>query len=120
MHRYRIFARAGTHVAFRGTYITVADAAYLKSRDKRHSQSLASQMSPEVPGRSRSREPTHSSQPSTSCRLSPASASVVAVTSESSTPAVVRPHLYGRQAASFPLDLSFPRCTMHHRMFTLT
>ena len=76
VHRYRIFARAGTHVAFRGTYmarlrtfLTVADAAYLKSRDKRHGQSLASQMSPEVPGRSRSRELTNSSQPSTSRHL---------------------------------------------------
>ena len=104
------------NAAFRGTYmarlrtvLTVADAAYLKSRDKRHGRSLASQMSPEVPGRSRSWEPTHYSQPSTSRRLSPASASVVVVTSESSTPAVVRPHRYGRRAASFPLDLLLPR-----------
>ena len=106
------------NAAFRGTYmymarlrtfLTVADAAYLKSRDKRHGRSVASQMSPEVPGRSRSREPTHYSQPSTSRRLSPASASVVVVTSESSTPAVVRPHRYGRRAASFPLDLLLPR-----------
>ena len=91
VHRYRVFARSGTHGAFRGTYmarlrtfLTVADAAYLMSRDKRRGQSLASQMSP-------------------------ASASVVVVTPESSTPAVVRPHRYGSWAASFPLDLSLPR-----------
>ena len=50
-----------------------------------------------------------SSQPSTSCRRSPVSASVTAVTSESSTPAVAYPHGNGRRAASFPLDLSLPR-----------
>ena len=116
VHRYRVFARSGTHLAFRGTYmarlctfLTVSDAAYLKSQDKCRDRSLTSQMPPEVPWRSRSREPIHSSQPSTSRRLSPASASVAVVTSASSTPAVVRPHRYGRRAASFALDLSLPR-----------
>ena len=46
--------------------------------------------------------PTYSSQPSTSRRLSPVCTSVVAVTSESSTPALVRSHRYGCRAASFP------------------
>ena len=87
VHRYRVFAQAGTHVAFRGTYMArlrtfliVADAAYLKSRDKRRGRPLASQMPPEVPGQSRSRESTHSSQTSTSRRMSLTSVSVVAVT----------------------------------------
>ena len=94
VHRYRVFARCRTHSAF---------------RDKRRGRSLASQMPSEVPGRIRSREPIHSSPPSTSRRLSLASASVAAVTSEASTHAVICSHGYGRRAASFPLDLSLPR-----------
>ena len=116
MHRYRVFARSGTHAAFRGTYmarlrtfLNVSDAAYLKSQDKRRGRSLASRMPTEVPGRSSNRELTQSSQPSTSRRISPTSTSVAAITSESSTPAVIRPPEYGRRAASLPLDLSLPR-----------
>ena len=55
VHRYRVFARAGTHVAFRGTYmarlrnfLNAADAACLKSCKRHRALSLASQMSPEV------------------------------------------------------------------------
>ena len=62
VHRYRVFARAGTHVAFCGTYmallrtfLNVADTACLRSRNRRRTRSLASQMSPEVPVRGRSR-----------------------------------------------------------------
>ena len=56
IHRYRVFSRAGTHVAFRGTYTTklrnflsVADAACLRARNRRRTRALASQMSPEGP-----------------------------------------------------------------------
>ena len=115
VHRYRVFARAGTHVAFCGTYmarlrtfLNVADTACLRSRNRRRTRSLASQMSPEVPVRGRGREPAHSSQPSTSRRPSPESTSVAAVAPESSTPAVVHLRRYGRRAASVPLDLALP------------
>ena len=115
VHRYRVFARAGTHVAFRGTYIArlrtflnAADAVCLRSRNRRRAQSLASQMSPGVPVRSHSRKPTDSSQPSTSRRPFLASMSVAAVAPESSTPAVVRSCQSGRRAISVPLDLALP------------
>ena len=56
VHRHCIFSRAGTHVAFRGAYMTrlrtflnAADAACLQSCNRRRARSLASQMSPEVP-----------------------------------------------------------------------
>ena len=49
VHRYRVFAHAGTHVAFRVTYmarlrtfLNAADAACWQSRNKRHVRSLAS------------------------------------------------------------------------------
>ena len=56
IHRYRVFSHAGTHVAFRGTYMTklwnflnVADAACRRARNRRRAWALASQMSPEGP-----------------------------------------------------------------------
>ena len=92
MHRYRVFARSGTHAAFRGTYmaglrtfLNVSDAKYLKSQDKRRGRPLVSRKHTGFPEWSSSRELTQSSQPGTSRRPSPASASVAAVTS------VVRP-----------------------------
>ena len=115
MHRYCVFARSGIHAAFQGTYmarlihrtfLNVSDAAYHRSQDKRRGRSLASRMHTKVPGRSSSRELTQSSQPRTSRRPSPASASVAAVTSVSSTPAVISPSGNGSRAASVPLDLS--------------
>ena len=49
VHRYRVFARAGTHVAFRGTYrarlrtfLNAADAVCLRSRNRCRARSLAS------------------------------------------------------------------------------
>ena len=116
MHRYRVFARSGTHAAFRDTYmarlrtfLNVSDAKYLKSQGKRRGRPLVSRKRTDVLEQSSSREPTQSSQPSTSRRPSPTSASVAAVTSVSLTPAVIRPSGYGSRAASVPLDLSLPR-----------
>ena len=78
VHRYRVFARAGTHVAFHGTYmarlrnfLNAADAACVKSRNRRRTRSLVSQMFPEVPVRGCSREPADVSQPGTSRRPVP-------------------------------------------------
>ena len=49
VHRYH--ARSGTHGAFRGTYMArLRTFLNLMSRDKRRRRSLASPMSPEVPG----------------------------------------------------------------------
>ena len=57
VHRYRVFSRAGTHVAFRGTYMArlqtfldAADAACLQSLSRRRARLHACQMSLEVPG----------------------------------------------------------------------
>ena len=113
MHRYRVFARSGTHATFRGTYmarlrtfLNVSDAKYLKSQDKCCGRPLVSRKHADVPERSRGREPTQSYQVGTSHRPSAASASVAVVTSVSSTPAVIRPSGYGSWAASVLLDLS--------------
>ena len=53
-HRYRVLSHAGTHVAFRGTYMTKlqnflndADAACLRARNRHRTRALASQMSRE-------------------------------------------------------------------------
>ena len=115
MHRYRVFARAGNHVTFRGTYmarlrtfLNAANAACQQSRNRRRARSLASQMSPEVPVGGHSREPADLSQTSTSRRPCPASMSVAAVAPESLTPAVVRSRRSGRRAVSVPLDLALP------------
>ena len=102
-------------VAFRGTYMArlrnfhnAADAVCLKSRNKRRSLSLASQMSQKGSGGGRSREPADVSQPSTARRPTPASRSAAAVAPESSTPDVVRSRRSGRRAVSVPLDLALP------------
>ena len=98
MHRYRVFARSGTHASFQGTYmarvrtfLNISDAMYLKSQDKDRGRPLVSRKHTDVPEWSSGRKPTQSSQPSMSRCPSPASASVAAVTSVSSTPAVIRP-----------------------------
>ena len=66
-HRYRVFSRPGTHVAFRGTYMTriltfleESDAASLRSRHRRRARAIAPRMSQTTP-----KEPDSSSQPST-------------------------------------------------------
>ena len=136
MHRYRVFARSGTHAALRDTYmarlrtfLNVSDAKYLKSHGKRRGRPLVSRKHTDVLEQSSSREPTQSSQPRRSHRPTPTSASVAAVTSVSSTPAVTRPSGYGSRAASVPLNLSLPHfatpvawtgpCLMRWVQFTL-
>ena len=68
-HRYRVFSRPGTHVAFRGTYMTrirtireESDAASLRSRHCRRARAIASQMSQTTPREASGREPDSSSQ----------------------------------------------------------
>ena len=75
IHRYRVFSRAGTHVAFRGTYmarvqafIEESDVACLRSRNRHRARVITSQMSQTTLQEARSQEPDNSSQPSTSRR----------------------------------------------------
>ena len=74
------------------TFLDVADAACLQSRNRRRARSLASQMSPEVLVDTHSRELDKLSQPSTSrwtCSQFQVSASVAAIAVGSLTPVVV-------------------------------
>ena len=74
-HRYRVFSRHGTHVAFRGMYMTrirtfleESDAESLRSRHRRRTRAIASRMFQTTPRAACGREPDSSSQPSTSRR----------------------------------------------------
>ena len=66
LHRYRVFSRAGTHVAFHGTYmarvrafIEESDIACLRSHHRRCARAIASQMTPQE---TRGQEPDISAQ----------------------------------------------------------
>ena len=110
IHRYHVFSRACSYVAFRGTYMarlrTFLNAAYaacLQSRNRRRARSLASQMSPEFPVGTHSQEPANLSQPSTSHHPSSqfrASTLVAAIAAES---------LSGRRAVPALMDLTLPQ-----------
>ena len=67
-HRYRVFSRPGTHVAFCGTYMTrirtfleESDAASLRSRHRRRAREIASRMSQTTPREAGGRDPDGSS-----------------------------------------------------------
>ena len=80
--------------------LNVSDAKYLKSQDKRRGRPLVSRKHVDVSERSSGRDRPSLPSP---LRL------IAVVTSVSSTPAVIRPSVYGSRAASVPLDLSLPR-----------
>ena len=117
-HRYRVLSHTGTHVAFRGTYMTKlqnflndADAACLRARNRHRTRALASQMSREGLVDTHCREPDKVYQPSTSRRLcsqSRATASVAAVAAGPLTP-VIRSLRSGHQAIPALMDLELPR-----------
>ena len=74
-HRYSVFSRPGTHVAFRGTYTTQiwtfleeSDATSLRARHRRRARAIAARMSQTDSQETRGREPDSSSRPSTSRR----------------------------------------------------
>ena len=120
IHRYRVFSRAGTHVAFRGTYMAKlrtfldkSDAACLQSRNRRRARAITSQMSPTTPLDAHSREPDKLSQPRTSRRPSSqvrTSASVAAVAAGSLTPVVVRSLRSSHRAVPATLTLTLTLC----------
>ena len=74
-HRYRVFDRPGTHVAFRGTYmqrmrtfLEESDAASLRTRHRRCAREIAARMSRTTLQDTGGRAPDVSSRPSTSRR----------------------------------------------------
>ena len=112
-HRYRVFSRPGTHVAFRGTYMTrirtfleESDAASLRARHCRQTQAIAARMSRTTLQEARGREPDSSSQPSTSRRKSAPAAAVAAA---SATPGVVRSLRSSPRAIPALMDLVLPK-----------
>ena len=116
-HRYRVFSRPGTHVAFRGTYMTQirtfleeSDAASLRSRHRRCAREIASRKSQTTPREAGGQEPDGSSQPSTSRRSgsrvqksAPAAAAATSVTTR------VQSLYSSPQAIQAFIDLPFPQ-----------
>ena len=74
-HRYRVFDRPGTHIAFRGTYmqhmhtfLEESDAASLRAHHRRHAWEIAARISRTTLQDTGGRSPDVSSRPSTSRR----------------------------------------------------
>ena len=118
-HRYRVFSRQGTHVAFHGTYMArirtfleESDAASLRSRHRRRAREIASWMSQTTLREDRCREPDSSSQLSTSRRPGSRvrkSAPAAAVAAASVNPVVVRSLHSSPWTIPALMDLALPK-----------
>ena len=114
-HRYCVVSRPGTHVTFRGSYMTrirtflkESDAASLRSRHRRRARAIASRMSQKT-----TRE-THGQEPNSSEQRRPGSgvwksAPAAAVAAASLTPVVVRSLRSGPRAIPALMDLVLQR-----------
>ena len=117
-HRYSVFSRPGTHVAFRGTYMTwirtfleESDFASLRARHRHSAREIAAWMSQTTLQEAHGREPDSSSQPSTSRRSgsrvrksAPAAAAATSVTA-----GVVRSLRSSPRAIPALMDLALPK-----------
>ena len=118
-HRYRVFNRPGTNVAFRGTYmqrmrtfLEESDDASLRARHRRRAREMASQMSRTTLQDTGCRAPDVSSQPRTSRRSgwwAWKSTPLAAVALSSEAPGVVRSHRSNPWAVPELMDLALPR-----------
>ena len=119
VHRYHVFSRAGTHIAFRGTYmarlrtfIYTADAERWELSNWNRARSFASQLSPDDPIVGCHCNPAGPSLHGSSCRTlspGPASKSVSTPAPESVAPLGVSSCRSGRRATSSLIDLALPR-----------